>query len=121
MCVNLTQSINHNGESEMITILLNGKKIKVEAGKTILEVANANGIEIPTLCHDEELKPFGSCWVCAVKVKNRRGFVTSCGTEVLDGMEIETDSEEVRNARKMALELWLSDHDANCEAPCKIA
>ena len=121
MCVNLTQSINHNGESEMITILLNGKKIKVEAGKTILEVANANGIEIPTLCHDEELKPFGSCWVCAVKVKNRRGFVTSCGTEVLDGMEIETDSEEVRNARKMALELLLSDHYADCEAPCKIA
>ena len=121
MCVNLAQSTNHKGAPEMITILLNGKEVKVEVGKTILEVANANGIEIPTLCHDKELKPFGSCWVCAVKVKNRRGFVTSCGTEALDGMEIETDSEEVRNARKMALELLLSDHYADCEAPCKIA
>jgi len=105
----------------MITIKLNGKDIKTKAGQTILEVANQNGISIPTLCHDEELKPFGSCWVCAVKVVGRRGFVTSCGTEALDGMEIETKTDEVKQARKMALELLLSDHYADCEAPCKIA
>ena len=61
----------------MITIKLNGKKIQTESGKTILEVAEANGISIPTLCHDKELQPFGSCWVCAVKVKDRRGFATA--------------------------------------------
>lgn len=105
----------------MIRIKLNGKNLKTEAGKTILQVAEENGIKIPTLCHDEELKPFGSCWVCAVKLKDRRGFVTACGTEVLDGMSIITDSQEIRNARKMALELLLSDHYADCEAPCKIA
>ncbi len=65
----------------MINIKLNGKEVKTEAGKTILEVAEENGIKIPTLCHDKELKPFGSCWVCAVKVEGRRGFVTACGTE----------------------------------------
>ena len=105
----------------MITIKLNDKEVKAKAGQTILEVANEIGISIPTLCHDEELKPFGSCWVCAVQVKNRRGFVTACGTEIMDGMEIITDSEDVRKARKMALELLLSDHYADCEAPCKVA
>ena len=105
----------------MITVKLNGKDIKTEGGKTILELARENGIEIPTLCHDEELKPFGSCWVCAVQVKGRRGFVTSCGTQIMDGMDIVTYSEEIKEARKMALELLLSDHYADCEAPCKIA
>lgn len=105
----------------MIKIKINDKEIKTESGQTILDVATANGIDIPTLCHDEELKPFGSCWVCAVKVKDRSGFVTSCGTEIMDGMEIITNSEEVINARKMALELLLSDHYADCEAPCKMA
>ncbi|MCK4695421.1 MAG: (2Fe-2S)-binding protein, partial [Candidatus Cloacimonetes bacterium] len=104
----------------MISIKLNGKEIKTEAGKTILDVAEEHGVKIPTLCYDKELQPFGSCWVCAVKVKNRKGFVTACGTEVLDGMDIITDSEEVFKARKMALELLLSDHYADCEAPCRI-
>jgi len=104
-----------------IKIVLNGKTIETEKGKTILEVAREQGYEIPTLCHDEELKPFGSCWVCAVEVKGRRGFVTSCGTEVMEGMEINTESEDVKSARKMALELLLSDHYADCVAPCKIA
>ncbi len=105
----------------MINLKLNGKSIKARNGQTILEVAVENGIKIPTLCHDVELKPFGSCWVCAVKVTNRKGFVTACGTEVAEGMEIITDSEEVIKARKIALELLLSDHYADCEAPCKIA
>ncbi len=105
----------------MIKVLLNGKEVITEKGKTILDVAKEQGIKIPTLCHDEELKPFGSCWVCAVEVKGRRGFVTSCGTEVTDNMEITTDSEEIYRARKMALGLLLSDHFADCEAPCKIA
>ncbi len=105
----------------MIKIKIDGKEFQTEQGQTILDVATNNGINIPTLCHDEELKPYGSCWVCAVKVKNRKGFVTACGTEALDGMEIETNSDEVFQARKMALELLLSDHYADCEAPCKIA
>ncbi|KQC10157.1 MAG: hypothetical protein APR54_03285 [Candidatus Cloacimonas sp. SDB] len=105
----------------MITVKLNGKEVKTNPGKTILEVAEENDLIIPTLCHDKELEPFGSCWVCAVKVEGRKGFVTACGTKIVDGMNITTDSEEVYSARKMALELLLSDHYADCEAPCKIA
>ncbi|OQY39018.1 MAG: hypothetical protein B6226_02675, partial [Candidatus Cloacimonetes bacterium 4572_65] len=69
-------------------IILNGKELIAKEGSTILEVAQENGYKIPTLCHDEELKPFGSCWVCAVKVEGRRGFVTSCGTTISEGMKI---------------------------------
>jgi len=105
----------------MITLKINGKEVETARGNKILDVANENGIQIPTLCHDKELSPYGSCWVCAVKVKDRKGFVTACGTDALDGMEIETDSKEVHKARKMALELLLSDHYADCEAPCKVA
>jgi formate dehydrogenase major subunit len=104
-----------------IEVTLNGKKVAADTGMTILDLAKKHGIEIPTLCHDEELKPFGSCWVCAVEVKGRRGFVTSCGTYLTEGMEITTDSEDIHQARKMALELLVSDHYADCEAPCKIA
>jgi len=102
-------------------ILLNHKEVPCKEGQTILEVARENGISIPTLCHEPELNAYGSCWVCSVKVEGIRGFVTSCGTKVRDGMSVITDSPEVRKARKTALELLLSDHYADCEAPCKIA
>lgn len=102
-------------------VTLNGKSIKAPEGITILELAKREGIHIPTLCHDEELKPYGSCWVCAVKVEGRRGFVTSCGTMLSPNMQITTDSEEIHAARKMALELLISNHYADCEAPCKVA
>ena len=102
-------------------ILLNQKEIQCKEGQTILEVARENGISIPTLCHEPELNAYGSCWVCSVKVEGMRGFVTSCGTKVREGMSVITDSPEVKKARKTALELLLSDHYADCEAPCKIA
>lgn len=105
----------------MIEVILNGNKVTCKEGITILDLAREHGLDIPTLCHDEELKPYGSCWVCAVEVKGRRGFVTSCGTNVSPGMEIYTDTDEIRSARKMALELLISNHYADCEAPCKVA
>ncbi|MEA3391969.1 MAG: FAD-dependent oxidoreductase, partial [Candidatus Marinimicrobia bacterium] len=102
-------------------ILLNNNKVSCKENQTILEVARENGINIPTLCHEPELDAYGSCWVCSVKVEGVNGFVTSCGTKVRDGMSVITDSPEVKKARKTALELLLSDHYADCEAPCKIA
>nr|MDK2851005.1 formate dehydrogenase major subunit [Candidatus Cloacimonadota bacterium] len=102
-------------------VVLNSKSVEAPEGITILELARREGIQIPTLCNDEELNPFGSCWVCAVKVEGRRGFVTSCGTKISPGMIITTDSDEIKAARKMALELLISNHYADCEAPCKVA
>jgi formate dehydrogenase major subunit len=105
---------------ERIEIQLDGKKLMVAPGSTILEAAEAQGIRIPTLCNDRRLDPFASCWVCLVKVEKAKGFVPSCATGVVPGMVISTSSADVLAARKMALELILSNHYGDCKAPCTL-
>ncbi|UZJ40988.1 NAD(P)-binding protein [Prosthecochloris sp. SCSIO W1101] len=105
--------------SDIVTITLNDKEVKASAGATILAVAKANGIHIPTFCHDDRLKPYASCFLCVVDVEKARGLLPACSTQVMPGMVIRTDSEKVRKARKMALELMLSDHVGDCVAPCE--
>ncbi|MGA2641484.1 MAG: FAD-dependent oxidoreductase [Spirochaetia bacterium] len=104
----------------MIEISLDGKKLLVEPGKTILDVAESQGIRIPTLCHDRRLEPYASCWVCLVKVDVAKGFVPSCSTRVVPGMLITSNSTEVAAARRMALDLLLSNHYGDCKAPCTL-
>ncbi|HVO39292.1 MAG TPA: FAD-dependent oxidoreductase, partial [Spirochaetia bacterium] len=106
--------------TDTIEITLDGKKLLVPAGSTILDVAEAQGIRIPTLCHDRRLDPYASCWVCIVKVEKARGFVPSCGTRVTPGMVITTGDADVKGARKTALELILSSHYGDCKAPCTL-
>jgi formate dehydrogenase major subunit len=106
--------------AEMIEITLDGRKLLVEPGRTILEVAESQGVKIPTLCHDRRLEPYASCWVCLVKVEKAKGFVPSCGTRVASGMVVTTSSPDVLAARKMALELLLSSHYGDCKAPCTL-
>ena len=105
----------------LVKILLNGEEVQVEAGTTILEAARRNGVRIPTLCNDDQLEPFTSCWLCAVKLEGVRRYVPSCGTRVSEGMKVWTDTEDVRAVRRMALELLLSNHRGDCIAPCKAA
>ena len=106
--------------SDKIEITLDGSKLLVEPGSTILEVAEAQGIRIPTLCHDRRLDPYASCWVCLVRVEKAKGFVPSCGTRVAPGMVISTGAPEVKAARRTALELILSSHYGDCKAPCTL-
>jgi len=94
--------------------------IEVEDGTTILDAAKQLGIEIPALCHLDGVEPFTSCFLCVVEVEGRRNLVPSCTAPVEEGMVVMTDSDEVRAARKMALELLLSDHRGDCLAPCMI-
>ena len=105
--------------SDQLNIILNGKNIKGNPGETILQLAKRNGIEIPTLCNDPRLKPFSSCFVCVVEVAGMRGMQPSCSTKIQEGMKIETENEKVKKARKTALDLLLSNHYADCVAPCK--
>lgn len=105
---------------ENLNIILNGKIVKGIKGETILMLAKRNGIEIPTLCNDERLEPFSSCYVCVVEVEGMRGLQPACSTKITEGMKITTDSEKVRKSRKSALELLLSNHYADCAAPCKM-
>lgn len=103
-----------------VEITLDGRKLEVEPGLTILQVAERQGIRIPTLCHDPRLEPYASCWVCLVKVDKARGFVPSCATKVAPGMVISTSSPDVVAARKMAFDLLLSNHYGDCKAPCTL-
>src|SRR5512137_3035178 len=106
----------------LVKIEIDGKRIIADSERTILEVARENGIgDIPTLCHDGQLEPFSSCYLCVVKVKGARTLLPACSTKVAGGMVVETDSPEVHRSRKAALELMLSNHYADCIGPCELA
>lgn len=102
-----------------VNLVINGKTYKALEGETILEVAQKNGISIPTMCHDPRLKPFTSCFVCVVEVEGMKNMQPSCSTRVTEGMVIHTENVKVHKARKTALDLMLSNHYADCVAPCK--
>ena len=102
-----------------LNIILNGKIIRGIQGESILELAQRHGVDIPTLCHDDRLEPFSSCYVCVVEVEGMRGLQPACSTQIKEGMRIETENERVSNSRKFALELLVSNHYADCSAPCK--
>jgi formate dehydrogenase major subunit len=105
---------------EQIIITINGKEIITSPGKTILEVVNENKIdEIPTLCHDNRLEHFTSCFLCVVEIEGMNKLVPSCSTIIQNGMKIRTRSKTVVESRKTALELLMSNHYADCIGPCK--
>ena len=105
---------------EKLHLNINGLDVTAKPGQTILDVAKENEILIPTLCHDERLKPFGSCLLCRVEVEGARGNMLACGTEVTDGMVVRTETKGVNDSRKMCLELLLSQHYGDCVAPCSL-
>ncbi len=89
-------------------------------GISILEAAKSLGIEIPTLCHIENLEAFGSCGICVVEIKNQNKVVPACATKLLEGMDIETHNDSILSTRKMLLELLFSDHLGDCVPPCSL-
>jgi len=91
----------------MVSIVIDGRKVKAKEGSTILENARELNLDIPTLCHHEELSPFGACRLCAVEVKTNGKWqiTTACNTPVEAGMEVKTTTDRVRESRKMAAEL----------------
>jgi bidirectional [NiFe] hydrogenase diaphorase subunit len=94
----------------MVTLKINGKKIKAEEGSTLLDAARAKGIEIPTLCSNDALKPYGACRLCIVEIRKtgRTVIEPSCVYPVKEGLEVKTNSPRVIEARKMVLELHLA-------------
>jgi predicted molibdopterin-dependent oxidoreductase YjgC len=97
-----------------ITITINGQQIETEKGATVLEAALSADIYIPTLCYHPDLESYGGCRLCLVKIENMRGMPTACTTPATEGMVITTDSEEINEVRRMALELILSNHPCEC-------
>lgn len=104
-----------------MTIKINHKTITIPEGKTILQIAEKEGIRIPTMCYSQGYHNHPSCMICMVKDAISGKLLPACATRATDGMEIFTDDEEVREVRKEALELLMSDHVGDCEAPCRNA
>ena len=98
----------------MVNLKINNTPIQVEEGSTILDAAKQLNFRIPTLCNHPDLKVAGNCRVCVVEVKGARLLAASCATPVSEGMEVYTNSEKVRIARKHIVELLLSEHNADC-------
>lgn len=98
----------------MVKAKINGKEIQVPEGTTILEAAKLNHITIPHLCYLKEVNEIGACRVCVVEIVGLDRLVSSCNTVVQEGMEILTNSPKARQARKVNVELILSQHHARC-------
>jgi NADPH-dependent glutamate synthase beta subunit-like oxidoreductase/ferredoxin len=105
----------------MIKLKINHTEVSVEPGTTILKAAQQLGIEIPTMCHNDEVEHFTSCMICLVKNVHNGKLYPSCSLPVTEGLEIITLDDEIREARQTGLELLLSDHVGDCVAPCTIA
>ena len=97
-----------------ININIDNREVEVPEGTSVLKAAEAAGVKIPALCLHNELDHFTSCMLCLVKDGSGRLF-PSCSVAVAGGMQIITGDEEIREGRRMALELLLSEHVGDCE------
>jgi len=102
--------------SENFPITIDGLTVEVAPGETVLTAARNAGFDIPTLCYLEKCGPLNTCQVCLVKVDGK--LVPSCGTKAAPGMVVESETTEVHEARRTALELLFSDHVGDCLSPC---
>lgn len=100
----------------MIKLKINNIPVEVEDGSTILDAAKKAGIRIPTLCYLKDVNKSGACRMCVVEVKGARNLAASCAFPAADGMEIFTNTKRVLDARKMNLQLILSNHSKDCLA-----
>jgi len=98
----------------VVKLTINGIDYEVERDKTVLQVCNDIGIDIPTLCHDERLEPYAACRMCLVEIEGAKNLQTSCSTKVREGMVVHTHNDKVMDARRDVLDLLLSNHPIDC-------
>ena len=99
---------------DQVNLEIDGHTITVPADTSIMRAALVAGIEIPKLCSTDSLKAFGSCRLCVIQVDGRNGTPSSCTTPVAEGMKVSTQSEKLDRIRRGVMELYLSDHPADC-------
>lgn len=97
-----------------ISLTIDGQKVNVPAGTTVLQAAQLIGIDIPTFCFEKDLTAPGACRICVVEIEGIRNMPASCVTAVSEGMVVHTDSPAVREARKTILELLVANHPLDC-------
>ena len=99
---------------DKVKLTIDGIEVIADKGMTILEAAKLAGVDIPTLCYLKGVNEFGDCRMCIVEVEGRRGFTTSCITKVEEGMVVKTNTPAVDEARRVTLDLILSNHVQEC-------
>lgn len=98
----------------MVNLMIDGRKVSVEEGTTILDAAAQSGLPVPSLCYLKDLNEIGACRVCVVELEGKEKLVTACNNVVEEGMVIFTNSPKVRETRRTNVELLLSQHDCHC-------
>ena len=101
-------------EEKIIHLTIDGVAVEVPEGTTVLEAARKANIDIPTLCFLKDINEFGDCRMCIVEIEGMRNFATSCIQKVSEGMVVHTHTEAIMKARKMVLDLILSNHNRDC-------
>ncbi len=105
-----------------VKIYIDGKEVLGFKGQTVLDIARENNIEIPTLCHDDRIiEAYGACGLCIVEIEGLSKSVRACITEAKEGMVVLTNTPQIRESRKIILELLLSNHIGDCRPPCVLA
>ncbi|MFZ5787733.1 MAG: molybdopterin-dependent oxidoreductase, partial [Acidobacteriota bacterium] len=100
---------------EPVTITVNGRPVEVPLGTSLLDALRSNGVQVPTLCHDDRLTPYGGCRLCVVQRRDGRGgLVPACSTPVEAGMVIDTDTPEVVSSRTRQLQFLVLNHRMEC-------
>ncbi len=104
----------------MVKLKIDNKEVEAESGSDLIDVIRGEGVDVPSMCYLKDVEHFTSCMVCVVKDRKTGKIVPSCSLKAEEGMDIISLDEEVEEARKTALELMLSEHVGDCEAPCQI-
>ena len=108
-----------------VTVTVDGIPVSVPQGTSVMRAAALAGIDIPRACATDSLAAFGSCRLCLVEIDGARGTPASCTTPCADGLVVRTDTEQVQDLRRGVMELYLSDHPADCpgclDGRCDIA
>jgi len=100
--------------TEFVTLTIDGTRVRVPAGTSLMRAAALSDINIPKLCATDSLEPFGSCRLCLVEIEGRRGYPASCTTPAEEGMVVRTQTAKLQDLRKGVMEMYISDHPLDC-------
>ena len=103
-----------SGLSQLVNLEIDGFRVTVPEGTSVMRAAAGIGIEIPKLCASDSLDPFGSCRLCVVQIEGGRGYPASCTTPVYEGMKVCTQNDKLAQIRRGVMELYISDHPLDC-------
>lgn len=99
---------------DMVTLTIDGQRVSVPRGTSVLEAARASGIDVPSLCYLKDINVVGACRICVVEIEGAKSLQASCVTPVAEGMVVRTNTPAVREARRTVLELIISNHPLEC-------